>query len=130
MTPKAASIVTHKFKKKLEHVCLSFCLSICLSVYLSQCIFSYPDISKVPLSPFFHPLYHLICCTCLYKMTWSRGSQPFGTCVPPNQNCAPLHTPKSDLYRLRVPPNKNSTQISFISVFLTLRIPCCLFTYP
>ncbi len=37
---------------------------------------------------------------------YTRSSQPFGTCVPPNQNCTPLRTPKSDLYPLRVPPNK------------------------
>jgi hypothetical protein len=45
-------------------------------------------------------------------MTYSRGSQPFGTHVPPNQDCPPLHTPKSELYFFGVPqyqkfyPNK------------------------
>ncbi len=37
---------------------------------------------------------------------YCRGSQPFGTCVPPNQNCTPLRTPKSELYALHVPPNR------------------------
>ncbi len=35
-----------------------------------------------------------------------RGSQPYGSCVPPNQNCTSLHTLKSKLYTLRITPNK------------------------
>ncbi len=31
------------------------------------------------------------------------GSQPFGTCVPPNQSCNPSRTPKSNLYPFAYP---------------------------
>ncbi len=34
-----------------------------------------------------------------------RGSQPYGSCIPPNQNCISLSTPRSDFYTLCVPPN-------------------------
>jgi hypothetical protein len=45
-------------------------------------------------------------------LVYTRGSQPFGTCIPPNQNCTPLSTPIPFAY----PQIKNSTQISFIWV--------------
>ncbi len=60
-----------------------------------------------------------------------RGSQPFGTRVPPNQNCTPLRTPKSELYALRVPPNQKFFPNGLLlRVFLISRTPCDLLTYP
>jgi hypothetical protein len=51
------------------------------------------------------------------SMSKSRGSQPFGTCLHPNQNCTPLRTPKSDLFTFCVPPTKklnpNKLHLSF-----------------
>ncbi len=63
----------------------------------------------------------------LYKLIlhYIRGSQPFGTCVPPNQNFTPLRTPKSELYPLCVPPNqKFYTNELLLSVFFNFAYPC------
>jgi hypothetical protein len=49
-----------------------------------------------------------------------RGSKPLCTRVPPNQNCTPLSTPKSELYALHVPPNQKLYQKGFfLAIFLT-----------
>ncbi len=50
----------------------------------------------------------------------SMGSQPYGTCIPPNQNNTPLHTPKSKLYPLYVPPNQKfyPNKLFWVVVFL------------
>ncbi len=39
------------------------------------------------------------------SIVFSRGSQTLNIHVPQNQNCAPLRTPKEELYPLCVPPN-------------------------
>ncbi len=41
-----------------------------------------------------------------WMMAYIRGSQPFGTCVPPNQSCNPLRTPKSNLYLFAYPTSR------------------------
>ncbi len=68
---------------------------------------------------------------CLQFNAYTRGSQPFGTRVPPNQNCTPLRTPKSDLYPLCVPPTTkfypNKLHLSRVFYFA---YPCGLLTYP
>jgi hypothetical protein len=64
-------------------------------------------------------------------LVYIKGSQPFGTCVPPNLNFTPLHTPKSTLYPLRVPPNKKLYPLwaSYECFFNILRTPCKILTY-
>jgi len=74
-----------------------------------------------------------------------RGSQPFGTCVPPNKYYTPLRTPKSGLFPICVPPNQKFYQNElflnsslmlctlcehFLSVFFLFCVPPELLTYP
>ncbi len=60
-----------------------------------------------------------------------RGSQPFNSCAPPNQNCTSLHTLKSKWYTLRITPNKKFYPNKLIlSVFIILCTPCELIMYP
>ncbi len=60
-----------------------------------------------------------------------KGSQPFGSCISPNQNCSLLRTPKSDLDTLCVPPDqKLYPNKLLLRVFLILRTPCELIMYP
>ncbi len=57
-------------------------------------------------------------------MIYFRGSQPFGTRVPPNQNFTPLRTPKSEMYALCVPSNqKFYPKGLLLSVFLNFAYP-------
>jgi hypothetical protein len=62
-----------------------------------------------------------------------RGSQPFGTCVPPNKNFTPLRTPKSELFPICVPQNKKFyLNELLLGSFLMLRTLCehLLSVYP
>jgi hypothetical protein len=53
------------------------------------------------------------------------GSQLFGTCIPPNKNYTPLHTPKSGLFLICVPPDqKFYLNELLLAVFLMLHTLC------
>jgi hypothetical protein len=72
----------------------------------------------------------------LYDVLWDEvilqisikyrgGSQPFGTRVPPNQNCNPLCTPKSEFSPLHVPTyQKVYPNELLLSGFKLLHSPC------
>ncbi len=67
----------------------------------------------------------------LYRNIYIRDSQPFGTCVPQNQNCTPLCSPKSELYPSCKPHIKRVTKMNiFWVVLLNFVYPCELLTYP
>ena len=60
-----------------------------------------------------------------------QGFSTFGTRVPPNLNCTPLRTPKSELYALCVPPNEKLYQKwLLLSYFFNFAYPLCPFHVP